>query len=139
MAEAKTKPTEQSVDHYLDAIADENTRADCRTLIKLMKKATGHAPKMWGPAIIGFDQYHFKYESGREGDICLIGFSPRKQNLTLYVLAGFPDQEELLKKIGKHKTGKGCLYIKRLDDVDMDVLESLIRRSVESMRKKHHT
>lgn len=137
MAEQKTKPTEKSVDDFLDTIPDEKVRADCHVLTRLMKKVTGHAPKMWGPAIIGFDQYHYKYESGREGDICLVGFSPRKQNLTLYVLAGFPGQDELLQKLGKHKTGKGCLYIKRLEDVDMKVLESMMRQSVDFMRKKH--
>jgi Domain of unknown function (DU1801) len=137
MAEQKTKPTEQSVDDFLDTIPDEKVRADCHALIRLMKKVTGHAPKMWGPAIIGFDQYHYKYESGREGDICLTGFSPRKQNLTLYVLADFPGQEDLLNRIGKHKNGKGCLYIKRLEDVDIKVLESVIRQSVDFIRKKY--
>jgi Domain of unknown function (DU1801) len=137
MAEAKTKPTAQSVDDFLGTIVDEKTREDCHVLVRLMKKVTGKAPVMWGPAIIGFDSYHYKYESGREGDICLVGFSPRKQNLTLYVLAGFPGQEDLLKKIGKHKAGGGCLYIKRLKDTDMSVLESLIRQAVDHKRKEH--
>ncbi len=137
MAELKTKVTEQSVDSYLDKIPDEKIRYDCQALIKLMKKATGFPPKMWGTAIIGFGQYHYKYDSGREGDMCMIGFSPRKQNLSLYVKAGFPGQDELLKKLGKHKDGKGCLYVKKLEDIDPDVLEGLIKQSVDFLKKKY--
>ena len=137
MAELKTKVTEQSVEDYLGKISDENVRNDCAALIKLMKKATGFPPKMWGTAIVGFGQYHYKYDSGREGDMCMIGFSPRKQNLTLYVKAGFPGQDDLVKKLGKHKAGKGCLYVKKLEDIDTDVLESLIKRSVDFLKKKY--
>lgn len=112
-------------------------RDDCYALIQLMEKVTGEKAKMWGPAIIGCGQHHYKYDSGHEGDICLTGFSPRKANLTLYVLAGSPGQEELLQKLGKHKAGKGCLYVKKLDDVDMDILESLIKQSVDFLKKKY--
>jgi hypothetical protein len=137
MAAVKTKPTEQTIKSFLDKVPDEKARNDCYTLIRIMEKVTGEKPKMWGPAIIGFGQYHYKYDSGREGDICLTGFSPRKGSLSLYVLAGFKGQEELLAKLGKHKIGKGCLYIKKLDDVDINVLERLIIRSFEFLKKKH--
>ena len=137
MAEVKTKLTEQTIESFLDKIPDEKARNDCYTITRLMEKVTGEKPKMWGTAIIGFGQYHYKYDSGREGDICLTGFSPRKGNLSLYVLAGSEGQEELLAKLGKHKTGKGCLYIKKLDDVDINVLESLIIRSFDLLKKKH--
>jgi hypothetical protein len=134
--EAKTKKTEASVDSYLDAIADKSVKEDCKTLIHLMQKVSGHPPKMWGASIIGFGSYHYKYDSGHEGDICIVGFSPRKQNLTLYVLAGAPGQTDLLQKLGKHKAGKGCLYIKRLEDIDMDVLETLTVKAIDHLKKK---
>lgn len=135
MAEPKTKPTEQAVENFLDSIADEKVRKDCYEILKLMKKATGLKPKMWGTAIVGFGQYHYKYESGHEGDSCLTGFSPRKANITLYVM-GALHNEELLKKLGKHKTGKSCLYIKTMEDVDAGVLEKLIKDSVDYMKEK---
>jgi hypothetical protein len=137
MAEPKTKPTEQSVDHFLEKVPDEKVRQDCNALVKLMKKVTGSAPKMWGPGIIGFDKYHYKYDSGHEGDICLTGFSPRKDKLSLYVLAGAPGQTELLNKLGKHKAGKGCLYIRKLEDVDLGILESLVSQGVAHLKKKY--
>ena len=137
MAEAKTKPTAQSVEAFIDNVPSETMRDDSRTLIRLMKKITGEQPKMWGPSIIGFGQYHYKYASGHEGDICLTGFSPRKQALTLYTLAGSEGQSDLLKKLGKYKTGKGCLYIKKLADVDLSVLETLIRKTIDHVRKMH--
>jgi len=137
MAEVKTKLTEQTIESFLDKILDEKVRNDSYTITRLMEKVTGEKPKMWGTNIIGFGQYHYKYDSGHEGDICLTGFSPRKGNLSLYVLAGFEGQAELLAKLGKHKTGKGCLYIKKLDDVDINVLESLIIRSFDLLKKKH--
>ena len=137
MAEQKTKPTEQSVSNFLDTIENEQVRDDCYALVKLMKKITGAEPKMWGPSIIGFGKYHYKYDSGHEGDSCLTGFSPRKQNISLYVMLGIMDNEDLLKKLGKHKAAKGCLYIKKLDDVDIAVLEKLIKRSVDTLRKKY--
>jgi hypothetical protein len=137
MAEQKTKPTEQSVERFLENNAtDSGVQKDCLILIGLMTKITGMAPKMWGTTIIGFGQYHYKYASGHEGDICIAGFSPRKQNLSLYVLAGFPGQDELLKKLGKHKAGVGCLYIKKLEDVDLAVLELLIIKSVAYLKNK---
>ena len=126
MAEAKTKPTEKTVDSFIATVEDDKVRADCYTIINLMEKVTGEKPKMWGPAIVGFGKYTYKYESGRSGEICMTGFSPRKANITLYVLAGFPGQAELLDKLGKHTSGKGCLYIKKLADINIDVLESLI-------------
>ncbi|HEY2581983.1 MAG TPA: DUF1801 domain-containing protein [Mucilaginibacter sp.] len=137
MAEMKTKPTEVTVESFLNNVADEKARNDSFTLVHLMEKVTGEKAKMWGPGIVGFGKYHYKYGSGHEGDICLSGFSPRKGNLSLYVLAGFPGQEELLAKLGKHKAGKGCLFVKKLDDVNLDVLESLVKQSADYMRKKY--
>jgi hypothetical protein len=137
MTEAKTKLTERSVDSFIAAVEDDKVRADCYAIINLMEKVTCEKPRMWGPAIVGFDKYTYKYESGRSGEICMTGFSPRKANITLYVLAGFPAQAELLQKLGKHKSGKGCLYIKKLDDVDINVLESLIRESIRFLKEKY--
>jgi hypothetical protein len=136
MAENKTKANEASVDDFL-AKTDEATRKDCYRLIDIMSGVTGKPAKMWGPAIIGFDQYHYKYESGREGDICKIGFSPRKANLTLYVLAASGEQQKLLDKLGNHKTGKGCLYIKKLDDVNEGVLKQLISSTIVYIDQKY--
>jgi len=139
MAKAKNKTiaTEASVEAFLDAVADPQRRADARALDALMRKATGCAPKMWGGAIVGYDEYHYVYDSGREGDMAMVGFSPRKQNLVLYIMPGFEDYEPLLKRLGKHKTGKSCLYLNRLEDVDLAVLEKLVAASVAAMRKKH--
>lgn len=133
-AELKTKKTEASVEEYLSNIADEKVREDSKKIVEMMEKATGAKPKMWGGAIIGFGERYLKYESGRELDWMEIGFSPRKQNLTLYVLEYSDDQKKYLEKLGKHKTGKGCLYIKRLSDVDENVLEELIENAVEKIR-----
>lgn len=135
MTEMKTKPTEVSVETFLEK-TDNKTREDCNKLIDLMERITGKKPKMWGPSIIGFGQYHYKYASGHQGDICLTGFSPRKGNLSLYLLAGFEGQADLLSRLGKHKAGKGCLYIKKLEDVDMVVLENLVVKSIDSIQKK---
>lgn len=137
MAEQKTKPTEQSVESFIDNIEDEKVRDDCKILIKLMKKVTGSTPKMWGPSIIGFGKYHYKYESGHEGDSCLTGFSPRKQNISLYVMPGTNEHSDLLKKLGKHKASKGCLYIKKVEDIDLGILEKIIGQSVKSLQKKY--
>jgi hypothetical protein len=137
MAEQKTKPTAISVQNFLDQVPDESVRDDCQELINIMKKITGEEPKMWGPSIVGFGQYHFKYDSGHEGDACLTGFSPRKQNLTLYVMPGFAEGTDLLEKLGKHKAAKGCLYIKRLVDVDLEVLKKLIKTTVVYLKKKY--
>ena len=130
MAENKTKPTEVSVSTFIDAIEDEGRRADAKTLIKLMRSATGEKPKMWGPSIVGFGTHHYKYESGREGDMPIACFSPRKSELVLYSMMNFDGADTLLSKLGKHKTGKGCVYIKRLADVNQSVLEKLIQKSV---------
>ncbi|WP_276374563.1 DUF1801 domain-containing protein [Chryseolinea sp. H1M3-3] len=137
MAEQKTKPTEVSVESFLETIPDENRRDDCFALVKMMKKITGAKPKMWGTSIVGFGIYHYKYDSGHEGFSCLTGFSPRKQNISLYVMPGSSTQQELLQELGKHKAGKGCLYIKRLADVNSDVLERLIKMSVDNLKEKY--
>ena len=134
MAEIKTQVTRASVDKFLQQIRDEKKRADCYAILKIMKKATKADPKMWGPSIIGFGNYHYVYESGREGDWFITGFSPRAQNLTLYMMGGF--DTELLKNLGKYKTGKGCLYIKRLEDIDQKILSELISKSVRNLSKR---
>jgi hypothetical protein len=136
MAENKTKPTKQNVAAFIDALTDPARRADAKALIKLMQSATGEKPKMWGPSIIGFGSCHYKYDSGREGDMPLIGFSPRKAATVLYNMTGFSDSEALLAKLGRHTTGKGCLYIKRLADVDQKVLEALTAKSVAAVRAR---
>lgn len=135
MAELKTKVNDASVDVFLKGVKDEATREDCYKLIEIMSKAAKAEPKMWGTSIVGFGSYRYKYASGREGDWMLVGFSPRKQNLTLYIMSGFEEYNPLLKKLGKHATGKSCLYIKRLADVDMKVLRELVTRSVKHMQK----
>ena len=137
MAEQKTKPTTQSVEEFLDQVADEQVRDDCHSLIKIMKKITGSKATMWGTSIVGFGKYHYKYESGHEGDSCLTGFSPRKQNISLYVMPGFIEHSGMVKKLGKYKAGKGCLYVKKLEDIDISVLEALIRFSVDFLKKKY--
>jgi uncharacterized protein DUF1801 len=130
MAELKTKATKAKVGTFIEAIADEDVRRDCRTLFKMMQKATKAEPKMWGSAIVGFGDHHYKYDSGREGDWFKTGFSPRKNALTLYGL-GIQSQPALMSKLGKFKTGKGCLYIKQLSDIDLGVLEKLIEKSAK--------
>jgi hypothetical protein len=137
MAEQKTKPTRESVEDFLDKIPDEALRDDCQAILKIMKKATGSPAKMWGGSIVGFGTYHYKYDSGHEGDSCLTGFSPRKQNITLYVMPGVSTRGDLLEKLGKHKAGKGCLYIKKLNDINIPVLETLIKESVSFLREKY--
>ena len=136
MADNKTKPTKVSVPAYIDAIADEAKRKDAKALVKLMQSATGEKATMWGPSIIGFGSYHYTYESGREGDMPLAGFSPRKAATVLYGMTGFTESEALLAKLGKHTVGKGCLYIKKLTDVDEKVLEMLVVKSVAAKRAK---
>ncbi len=130
MAELKTQPNETSVEAFLDGVSDETKRQDCHALVELMRQVTGEEPKMWGGSIVGFGSYHYKYASGREGDWFLAGFSPRKQNLTLYIMSGFSRHDELMSQLGKHKTGKSCLYVKKLADIDGDVLKELVERSV---------
>ena len=137
MAEAKTKKTAASVDDFLAGISPEKKRADALAICELMKKVTKDEPKMWGTSIVGFGSYHYQYASGHEGDWPLVAFSPRKQNLTLYLMPGFESQDELLAKLGKHKTGKSCLYINTLDDIHLPTLKALIQRSVAEMKKKY--
>ena len=136
MAEPKTKKTDAGVEAFLDAVADPRRREDARAVLALMKRITGEEPKMWGPSIVGFGSYTYTYASGRTGDWPIAGFSPRKQALTLYVMPGFEKDADLMKRLGKHKTGKSCLYLNRLADVDAGVLEELVRRSVERMRNR---
>ena len=135
MAENKTKATEANVESYISSIGDEARRKDCEALAKLMTKATKQQPKMWGTTIVGFGSYHYKYESGREGDSCLTGFSSRKSDIVVYLVASVLGQEELLSKLGKHKVGKGCLYVRKLSDVDLTVLEQLIVGSVAERKR----
>jgi hypothetical protein len=137
MAELKTKKTAASVKDFLNRVPNERKRKDSFAVLKLMQEVTGTKPAMWGPSIVGFGQYHYKYASGREGDMPLAGFSPRKQALTLYITAGFDGYGELLGKLGKYKTGKACLYINKLEDVDLATLKEMVRRSVEHMARKY--
>src|ERR1019366_8795523 len=130
MADNKTKPTKFSVAAFIDALTDPVRRSDAKALIKLMQNAAGEKPRMWGPSIIGFGSVHYKYESGREGDMPVIAFSPRKAASVLYGAIGFTGAEALLAQLGKHTTGKGCLYIKKLSDVDQKVLETLVVKSL---------
>jgi len=134
MAELKTQKTEASVEEFLQAVEPERKRKDAQTICALMEEATGAKPKMWGASIIGFGDYTYTYENGRTNDWMLIGFSPRKQNLTLYIMPGFEAYETLLAKLGKYKTGKACLYINKLADVDLDLLKALITQSVAHMK-----
>jgi len=136
MAELKTTPTKKMVKSFLDQVEDKTKRADCYKILEIMKQITASEPVMWGDSIVGFGSYHYRYESGREGDWFLAGFSPRKQNLTLYIMSGFRQQEEWLARLGKYKTGKSCLYINKLTDIDIAVLKEMIERSVAMMRKK---
>ena len=137
MADNKTKPTKLSVAGFIGALTDHTRRADAKTLVKMMQTAAGEKPQMWGPSIIGFGSYHYRYDSGREGDMPLIGFSPRKAATVLYNMTGFSDAEALRLKLGKHATGKGCLYIKKLADVDQQVLAALVVKSVAAMRTRY--
>lgn len=135
MAEAKTKSTNQSVDSFIKRLPDPQTREDCSTIVKLMKEATHSQPRMWGTAIVGFGTRRIQYAGGREADWPLIAFSPRKQNLTLYIMSGSDSHAELLKKLGKHSVGRSCLYIKRLADIDLPTLKKLIRESVKQKKR----
>ena len=136
MAENKTKPTAKSVEAFLKRVEDPKRREDAFAVLALMKKITKEQPVIWGDSLIGFGSYHYKYDSGREGDFFITGFSPRKTALTLYLMSGFKPFDDLMSKLGKYKTGKGCLYIKKLEDVDLKVLEKLIRESVKVMKKR---
>ena len=136
MAEAKTKPTVQSVDSFINKISDPQTRQDCFTIAKLMKEATRSEPRMWGSSIVGFGVTQYRYAGGREADWPLICFAPRKRNLTLYGMTGFDGHAEFLEKLGKHSVSKGCLYIKRLSDIDLPTLKKLIRESVKQKKER---
>lgn len=139
MYEAKTKPTNVSVASYVAAIEDDERRKDCKALAAMMKRVTGSAGKMWGPSIVGFGSYHYKYASGHEGDTCMVGFSPRKGDISIYLLSGYESAETkaLLAKLGKYKHGKACLYVRRLSDIELPVLEKLIVRSVAETKRRY--
>lgn len=137
MAEIKTKPTEVTADAFIDAVENPVRREDARAVRAMMERITGQPARMWGPSIIGFGSYHYKYDSGHEGTMCRLGFSPRKAELVLYVLTERPEQEAQLARLGKHKTGKSCLYIKKLADVDMEVLDELTRGALAHMDERY--
>lgn len=139
MATAKTTRNNASVTEFIASIDDPKKRADAKKVARMMRAATGSRARMWGTSIVGYGSYHYKYESGREGDWMLVGFSPRKQNLTVYIMPGFDRFAGLMKKLGKYKTGKSCLYIKRLEEVDEAVLQQLITDSVVDMRSRYET
>ena len=133
MTELKTKLNDKSVLRFINSVPDEKKRKDSHAILEMMKKITKEEPKMWGDSIVGFGSYHYKYESGREGDWFLTGFSPRKQNISVYIMSGFTGHGELLRKLGKHKTSKSCLYFKSLDELDIKTLKELIKKSVQKM------
>lgn len=135
MAEPKTKPTNQSVKEFLNEIPEPERRADCFAVAKIMEEITGEKPRMWGPSIVGFGSYHYKYASGREGDWPMAAFSPRKKDLTVYLMMGFEKRRELMEKLGKHSASKSCLYIKRLSDVHIPTLKKLIKISVKDLKE----
>lgn len=137
MTALKTARTTASVQRFLKTVTDERRRTECQTILRIMKRITRQDPAMWGTSIVGFGSYHYRYASGREGDWPLTGFSPRKQALTIYVMAGFTRYPELMRRLGKHSTGSSCLYVKRLDDIDLGVLEELIRESVAHMKRTY--
>lgn len=138
-AKNKTQPTEQSVESFLDSVEDEQKRVDSYTLLKLIGEITGDKPVMWGSSIVGFGTYHYKYASGREGEFMVTGFSPRKRNLTIYIMPGFDQYAQMLSRLGKYKTGRSCLYVNKLADIDVDVLRELIEADVKYMREKYET
>ena len=135
MAKLKTPKNEANVEEFLNSVVDVKKRKDSFSILELMQEVTGEEPTMWGPSIVGFGSYHYKYASGREGDWFLTGFSPRKQNLTLYIMPGFDQYESLLATLGKYKTGKSCLYINKLEDVDKTTLKELIQQSMNYLKK----
>lgn len=138
MTKNKTVPNDQDVMEFLEAIANDHQRSDAIELLKLIKNVVNLEPKMWGDSIVGFGTYHYRYESGREGDMFLTGFSPRKNDLTIYVMTGFENCKDLLQKLGKHKIGKSCLYIKKLQNIDQEILKEIISDSVQRMISKYH-
>ena len=136
--ENKTQATTTSVEDYIAAITDEAKRKDSQVLVDMLKKLSGEPSVLWGDSIIGFGQYHYQYESGREGDMPIIGFSPRKREFAIYIMSGFEQFQVHLAKLGKHKTGKSCLYIKRLSDIQISVLEELMKESMAIIKSEHH-
>ena len=136
MAELKTKENNESVKDFVNSIEDETKRKDSFEIIEIMKKESKEEAKMWGTSIIGFGSYHYKYASGHEGDMCIVGFSPRKQNISLYLCGALEQQKGLLEKLGKHKTGKSCLYIKKLSDIDSEILRKIIKESIVAMENR---
>ncbi|MEJ2539603.1 MAG: DUF1801 domain-containing protein [Gemmatimonadota bacterium] len=137
MAEPKTVPNDGDVEAFLASVENDQRRGDCRQVMEMMAAVTGHEPRMWGDSLIGFGSYHYVYASGREGDWPLTAVSPRKQNLTVYIMSGFDGTDHLLARLGRHRTGKSCLYLNRLDTVDLDVLRELVENSVDIMRERH--
>lgn len=137
MTQNKTRPTTADVDAFIDAVENDQRRQDARELLTMMQEITGEQPRLWGPSIIGFGEYHYRYDSGREGDFMRTGFAPRKQNLAVYIIPGFEPFQDLLNRLGKYKTGKSCLYINKLDDVDREVLRELIAESFDHMNRKY--
>ncbi len=137
MSDLKTQKTGASVRQYLDAIPDEGRRRDAKAVARIMRRATGKRPRMWGASIVGYGSYQYVYASGREGDWLAAGFSSRKQTLTLYIISGFKEHDALMQRLGKHSTGKSCLYIKKLDDIDLEVLEELVTRSVAHVEAQY--
>ena len=134
MAQLKTQPNEKSVEDFLNSVENETKRQDSFAILEMMKEVTGDEPIMWGDSIVGFGTYHYKYASGKDAEWFLTGFSPRVQNLTLYIMDGFEEYDEMLDKLGKHSTGKSCLYVKRLENIDLDVLREMIEKSVAHMQ-----
>ncbi|MDE0713810.1 MAG: DUF1801 domain-containing protein [Gammaproteobacteria bacterium] len=137
MSQRKTVENSADVNAFLDAVDNPRRRSDAKQLLALMRKVTGAPPKMWGPGIVGFGKYHYRYASGREGESLRVGFSPRKQNLVIYIMPGFSDYGEILEKLGKFRTGRSCLYVNKLDDVDLVLLEQLVRESFREMKRRY--
>ena len=137
MAELKTRPTDISPSKFISGIEDEGSRKDCRMLLKLMKEVTGKAPRMWGSSIVGFGNYHYRYRSGLEGDWFLTGFAPRKRDLTIYIMPGFSDYSVLMARLGKFRTGRSCLYVRKLDDIDLVTLRQLVEQSIMDMQRMY--
>lgn len=137
MSQLKTKPNDASVEAFLNSLDDEQRQKDSLKILEIMKQLTGDQPKMWGSSIVGFGSYHYKYESGREGDWFLTGFSPRKQALTVYIMTGFKKYDSCLQNFGKHKTGASCLYLKKLSDINLDILKEMIKDSITAISEKY--
>ncbi|RAP56927.1 DUF1801 domain-containing protein [Oleiagrimonas sp. MCCC 1A03011] len=137
MTTNKNRPTHIPVDDFLASVTDERRRAECRDLLAIFSRITGHDPVMWGPGMIGFGSYHYRYASGREGDFLATGFAPRKDAISIYLMADFPGQEALLERLGRHRRGKSCLYVRRLDQVDLAALEALIAGAFTEIGQRH--